>query len=874
MANPLLAPLGNYGGLTQTMPPLPGSPAIDAGGDGAAATDQRGQGRFGIPDIGAYESHGFAFVTAPGNGTQTSPIGTAFALTVVVTANDPVEPVDGGVVQFTANPAANGATAIFYDLAPSAVVAGDKATLVAAPNNVLGSYTVVATCLTHSASFALTNGGNVLSPLVVNTTSDSIAPGAGLLSLREAVAFADTAPAKNTVITFDPAVFATPRTITLAGAPFELTPASGTVTIAGPATGVTINAGGLSRVFTVDAGVTASLSNLTLTGGNGGGLHNYGSTTLSSCAVSSNAARGVVNFSGATITLTSCTVSGNAGGGLSNFSGATMTLTGCTVSGNTAPGGGGGLANGGTLTMANCTISGNKTTGFDAAGAGLVNSGAATLTNCTISGNSADGYTFGGGVSQGAAAGTNPGNKLTLISCTISGNSATFGGGLLIKGATLTNCVISNNTANAGGGLYGGGTLTNCTIAGNTAILGGGLFGGGTLTNCTISNNSAQIGGGADLARSPSTLTNTIVAGQKAGGDVSGKASGSNNLIGTGGSGGLVNGVNGNIVGVANPLLAPLGNYGGPTQTMPLLPGSPAIDAGISGTGIPTTDQRGSGRVGAVDIGAFESSGFTLAVTSGSGQATLVSTAFSAPLVVTVTAKNPTEPVAGGLILFTAPPSGMLAILIGDPATIGPTGTASVTASANGTVGSYTVSATASGITKSVSFSLTNLATVAGTRIDDGNAQRSMVRSITLTFSSSIASTLSTVLANLSLTRTSDNLLVGLTGTLDSSGTVLTLMFTGSSIIGGSLADGRYTLSYAGTTVLNSTQLWRLFGDLYGTATVNAADWAAFTKAMNSRKGMNNYSAYLDYNADGLIIITDQTAFMQRYGNGGGSPLK
>ena len=54
------------------------------------------------------------------------------------------------------------------------------------------------------------------------------------------------------------------------------------------------------------------------------------------------------------------------------------------------------------------------------------------------------------------------------------------------------------------------------------------------------------------------------------------------NLIGTGGSGGLVNGVNGNQVGVADPGLDPNGspNNGGPTQTIALLPGSPAIDAG------------------------------------------------------------------------------------------------------------------------------------------------------------------------------------------------------------------------------------------------------------------------------------------------------
>jgi hypothetical protein len=58
-----------------------------------------------------------------------------------------------------------------------------------------------------------------------------------------------------------------------------------------------------------------------------------------------------------------------------------------------------------------------------------------------------------------------------------------------------------------------------------------------------------------------------------------------------------------------NPLLAPLGNYGGPTQTMPPLHGSPAIDAGLdSVTNLLTTDQRGfPRRSGAhVDIGAVE----------------------------------------------------------------------------------------------------------------------------------------------------------------------------------------------------------------------------------------------------------------------------
>ncbi len=89
------------------------------------------------------------------------------------------------------------------------------------------------------------------------------------------------------------------------------------------------------------------------------------------------------------------------------------------------------------------------------------------------------------------------------------------------------------------------------------------------------------------------------------------------NLIGAGGgNSGLTNGVNGNQVGVANPGLAALADNGGPTQTIALLAGSPAIDAGSTALandphGDPlTTDQRGLGFArtvnGTVDIGAYE----------------------------------------------------------------------------------------------------------------------------------------------------------------------------------------------------------------------------------------------------------------------------
>ena len=298
----------------------------------------------------------------------------------------------------------------------------------------------------------------------------------------------------------------------------------------------------------------------------------------------------------------------------------------------------------------------------------------------------------------------------------------------------MTNCTISgNSTTGQGGGFFisngpNSTTLTNCTISGNTSVSdGGGLlnYGNTTLTNCTVYGNTAGgYGGGLhiDPASNPESIVtfgNTIVAGNTTGTSgpdvfVSGSVvSQGNNLIGeTDGSSGWVGSdLTGTVAAPLDAVLAPLGNYGGPTQTMALLPGSPAIDAGNNAL-IPagvTTDQRGFDRVvnDTVDIGAFESSGFTIAVTSGSGQTAGV---FPAPLVVTVTANNPMEPVAGGLVTFTPPASGASADLTGNPASISASGTASVRATGNGLAGSYTVSASASGAPVAASFSLTNLA--------------------------------------------------------------------------------------------------------------------------------------------------------------------
>src|SRR5262249_5596164 len=106
--------------------------------------------------------------------------------------------------------------------------------------------------------------------VVVNTTADELDPNDDLISLREAIAFANAFPGQT--ITFDPAVFAVRRTITLLQALPDLSNTAGPETITGPATGVTITrstAAGTPkfRILTVDKNVSVLLSDLTLTGG-------------------------------------------------------------------------------------------------------------------------------------------------------------------------------------------------------------------------------------------------------------------------------------------------------------------------------------------------------------------------------------------------------------------------------------------------------------------------------------------------------------------------------------------------------------------------------------------------------------------------------
>ncbi len=431
------------------------------------------------------------------------------------------------------------------------------------------------------------------------------------------------------------------------------------------------NGGGIknSGTLTLDSSIVRGDSarrSANLSPGNGGGISNSGTFTVSNSTISGNLADrygGGIYNSGGMLIVSDSSISDNTignnltaggGGGICN-SGGILMMSNSIITGNSAgsssygggididgisvrsnvevinsiissneAGYGGGIYNfiNSNLTVSNSTISSNS-------GCGIFNSSILKVSNSTISNNLTTGG--GGGI-------CNSGTSTTVSNCTISGNSARYDGGGINGSATVSNSTIIGNSAGRnGGGIYNDSTSTvsNSTISGNTAIgNGGGIYNDyyGTLTLVfnTLTLNSAANGSGVfNVPRSlvdsqvlPShsaSMRNTIIAANLnstngVNPDVSGTfTSNGYNLIGDStGSTGF--GVTGDIVGTSDnpidPRLAPLDFYGGPTQTIALLPDSPAIDAGdptILDTD-PTTDQRGNPRVsnGRADIGAFE----------------------------------------------------------------------------------------------------------------------------------------------------------------------------------------------------------------------------------------------------------------------------
>jgi hypothetical protein len=385
-----------------------------------------------------------------------------------------------------------------------------------------------------------------------------------------------------------------------------------TITGAGPAATI-LSGNGVSRVLQIPASATVSLKNLAITHGaaatTGGGINITGvsSVTLDNVQLSSNDA------------LASGTTSGAAGAIGEGGFGGSLTIRDSDISGNRAFGGsgtfggeGGAMFVSGTADISNTTINGNTAKAGTASGgkasAGAIEDlGTLTLSNSSITNNTAEGATNGGG--DGGAI-VEVGSTLTIDASTFSGNLAgagsSSGGGnagvIEADGGTinLTNSTISGNTA--------GGSASGAGVAGALEANGGAFI----LTNTTLAGNTAAGTGsfGGNLRANGGTykFTNSIIAGgvAEAGSNCS---STSNVFTSTGrnlesadtcflGPGDLKN---------TDPLLGPLADNGGPTQTRALPANSPAVDQAI-GCPPPATDQRGMPRPagGGCDLGAFE----------------------------------------------------------------------------------------------------------------------------------------------------------------------------------------------------------------------------------------------------------------------------
>ncbi len=540
--DPMLEPLADNGGATQTMALLPGSPALDKALDSAApATDPRGaqRGAAGLDagphaDIGAFEDTSSYLVTTTTDGTTDGTLRAA-----VLWADYSVNPL---LTTATAN-------VVRFDTAGAFAAGG---------------------------AIALSDVGDTTAgPTAIAVTGDVEIEGPS-----------------------------------------------------GPGQGVTIErSGSVSglRLFYVATGGSLTLEDLTLSGGLaqgyaggsgeggggggaglGGAVFNRGTLVLQASTLSGNQAIGGGGGAG---------IGSGSGGGGGSLDGPGGTPAGGPYGGGAGAtagsGGSGGFGGGGGAAAGTAGVGGSG--GFGGGGASVgVSNVAASAYGGGYGGSGIGGGGGGGGAGMGGAV-FNDSGSVIITDSTLAGNSAQGGAGGASAGAATTGTAgfgLGGAIFNRSGSLV----LTNVTIAENAADFGGALF---DLGDASSGEAIGQV-----------TMNNTILALSTGGGDDFQSATtagggvdlvGSNDLVQNNpGFGGFPESAV--LFTAVNPLLGPLADNGGPTQTMALLPGSPAVDAGSNSfvtdppfIGPPFTDQRGQARiadggsgVATVDIGAFE----------------------------------------------------------------------------------------------------------------------------------------------------------------------------------------------------------------------------------------------------------------------------
>ena len=403
---------------------------------------------------------------------------------------------------------------------------------------------MVAALLTGPLALAATFNVNDVNDVIDANPGDGVcATAGGVCTLRAAIDEAN-ALAGNDNINVPAGTYTTTNDLDI----------TGTVSITGAGSATTIiDGGGNDRVFDVQVGSSATLSLMTIrngdatTGGDGdqgGGIRNRNSIlTLDRVIVRDNL--------------------GREGGGLWSREGAAQ------------------------VTITDSEFTDNQTTDRDGGGIYL-RDGISTLTRLTLDGNSAR---DGGGIF------IHNGTR-TFTDITFSNNNPTRdGGGIFIRDGnnTFSRITFDSNSGRDGGGIFvrnGTSTFTNVTVSGNNATReGGGIFvRGGTANfiNATLSANNAS-GNGDNIRRrgGNANFRNTIVDNNGNANNCSGNITAfAGNLAFGAGCTGFANG---------DPLLGPLTNNGGLTETHALAAGSAAIDIGTD-PACPAADQRGTAR--------------------------------------------------------------------------------------------------------------------------------------------------------------------------------------------------------------------------------------------------------------------------------------
>jgi hypothetical protein len=398
--------------------------------------------------------------------------------------------------------------------------------------------------------------------------------------------------------------------------------------------GVTCGCEGAYITLADDATATFTTTTASGNGDEGIGVYldNRSSATFTDTIANDNGDDGVEAeaYKHASLTFTRTTANDDDGDGMdvAAFTGASITITGLTASRS----GDSGLeitsrGDGSLVTATGVTSS---TSGQDGVGIVVVHGGSAALTDSTVSGSTDRGIT----VDNDAEDST--GSTLTIARTTVRGNGdgSTNGGGIAIVQTHNLVTTIQDSTFSGNHGRQGGGVYTRYATDAATSI---------TIVNSTISGNTGEVGGGAYLrsnAGAQVAIRNSTIAGNTTTGDDPSTAAvylqGTTNTIrnsiiggnaaldldvqqgtaltidyslvqapGLGANTSVLAGT-GNVTGV-DPLLGPLADNGGSTQTRMPQSNSPAVDAGDPAfTGL-NADQRGRDRViDRLDMGAVE----------------------------------------------------------------------------------------------------------------------------------------------------------------------------------------------------------------------------------------------------------------------------